>query len=110
MLVNHQSMHLPLCRPSARLSVRLDKELAINLALPVNLILHFMVFSFPCFSIGTEKVVYFSVFYRRHSNWPSNSPTSSLISWSESRISFSAVYLKLHILCTGALYLPVQWQ
>ena len=39
-------MHLLFGRPSARLSVRFDKELAINLTLPMSLILYFMIFPF----------------------------------------------------------------
>ena len=54
-------MHLPLCRRSARLSVRVNKELAINLTLSMNHILYFTVFPFSCFSIGTMEVTYFSV-------------------------------------------------
>ena len=71
MLLNHfwlsciqdlTSLFLPLCRPSARLSGRLDKELPINLTLSVNLIWYFTVFPIFCVSIDTEKVMFFSVF------------------------------------------------
>ena len=50
-----QSLYLHLCRPSTRLSVRLDREQTINLALSMKLILYFMIFPFSCFSICTEK-------------------------------------------------------
>ena len=73
-----QSMHLPLSRPSARISVRLDKELVINIKCSMNLILCFMISSFSCFSIGTENVIYFLVFSLRHSNCCSNTSTSCL--------------------------------
>ena len=74
-----QSLHLPLRWPSARSSVRLDRELAINFTLSMNLILYIMVFPFSYFSIATEKVMYFSVFSPRHWNYPSNCSASCLI-------------------------------
>ena len=88
MLLNHfwlsciqdlTSLHLPLCRPSARLSGRLDKELAINLTLSVNLIWYFTVFPIFCVSIDTEKVMFFSVFPHRHLNWSWNLSASCSI-------------------------------
>ena len=57
----------------ARLFARLDRELAINLTMSINLILFFIVFLFSSFSVGTEKVMYFWVFSPRHSNCPSSS-------------------------------------
>lgn len=60
--INLQFLHLPLCRISAKLSVKLDLEMAIKLTMSMNLILYIMVFPFPCFSTGTEKV-YISLYF-----------------------------------------------
>ena len=57
--------------PSERLLTRLDNEVDINLKLSVNFNL--------CFLIGTEKVIYFSVLFPKHSNCSSNSLANSLI-------------------------------
>ena len=51
-----QPLLLPLRRPSVRLSVRLDKKPGINLTWSINLTLYFMVFTFFCFFISTNKV------------------------------------------------------
>ena len=68
--------------PSLRLSARFDNEVAINLTLSINVFLRDIVktISFPSLSIlvislsiGTEKVLYLSVFFPRHSNCLSNS-------------------------------------
>ena len=97
MLLNHfwlsciqdlTSLHLPLCRPSARLSGRLDKELAINLTLSVNLIWYFMVFPIFCFSIDTEKVMFFTVFSHRHLNCSWNLSASCSINNSIHKLTY----------------------
>ena len=64
-----QSLHLPSCTPSARLSVRLKRDLAKNL-IHFQWIL-FSVLWFPIFVlfIGTKSVLYFSVSSPRHWNW-----------------------------------------
>ena len=51
----------------ARLSVRVDKEIATNLTLSINLSLHFIIKSLFCFSIRAETVKHFSVFSLRYS-------------------------------------------
>ena len=57
---NLQSLHLPLCMPSARLSVTL--ELVINLTLSINFILYVTVFPFSfSFLVSAENVMSFSV-------------------------------------------------
>ena len=65
------------------------------------------------FLIGTEKVIYFSVFSPKHSNWPSNSFASCLIMkwlsyreplWNTAGIYFGVLYLKLQILWAAPLY------
>ena len=67
---------------SFRLSTRFNNKVDINPALSINFILQNIVttLSIPSLSIflasfclGTEKVLYFSVFCSRHSNCPSNS-------------------------------------
>ena len=77
-----KSFHLILQIPSLRLSASFDNEVALNFKLSVNVFLRDIVktISFPSLSIfvtslsiGTEKVLYFSVFFLRHSNCPSNS-------------------------------------
>ena len=58
-----------------------DRGIDINLKLSINLISY--VISISLFSIfffiGTEKVIYFSVFSPKHSKFPSNSFTNSLL-------------------------------
>ena len=67
--------------PSVKLSTNFDKDVDINLKLSTNFILY--VISISLFSIlyfiGTENVIYFSVFSPKHSKLPSNSFTNSLI-------------------------------
>ena len=64
-----QSVHSLLQSPSERLSTRLDNELEINLKLLINFILYIIVLQLSSsFLIGTEKVIYFSVFSHKHSN------------------------------------------
>ena len=65
---------------SAKLSTRVDNDLHINLKLSINFILYAIDSPLSsCFLIGTEKVIYFSVFSPKHSNCPSNSFVSSFI-------------------------------
>ena len=68
------------------------------------------------FLIGTEKVIYFSVFSPKHSNWPSNSFANCLIKkWlsyvepigNTTGIYLGVLYLKLQILLAAPLYFPV---
>ena len=69
-----QSMHLLQWNPSDRLSTRLDSEVDIKLKLSINFGLYVLVLLLSSyFLIGTEKVIYFSLFSPKHSNWPSNS-------------------------------------
>ena len=75
-----RSIHLSLLIISERLSARLDNEPDINLKLSINFILYVIVLLFSIFLfIGTENVIYFSVFSPRHSNCPLNSSASSLV-------------------------------
>ena len=64
--------------PSVKLSANFDKDVAINLKLSTNFILH--VTSISLFSIlffiGTENVIYFSVLSPKHSKFPSDSQAS----------------------------------
>ena len=54
--------------------------LGLNLQVSINLILHPIVLLLSCsFLIGTEKVIYFSVFSPKHSNSALNSSANSLI-------------------------------
>ena len=74
-----QPVHL-LLRSTTRLSARLDNELDINLKLSIKFIFYVIALLFPISSFnGTEKVMYFSVFFSRHSICPLNSSASSLI-------------------------------
>ena len=55
-------------------------ELDINLKLSLNFILYEIALPLSrSSSIGTEKVTYFYVFSRKHSNWPSIFFANSLI-------------------------------
>ena len=76
-----QSLHFPSRGPSARLSVRFDKELAINLTLSINVISFLMFFPFSCFfiDIGTEQVMHFPDFFPNDFNCPSNSSAGFMI-------------------------------
>ena len=75
-----QSMHLLQWNPSDKLSTRLDSEVDINLKLSINFSLYVIVLLLSSsFLIGTEKVIYFSVFSPKHSNWPLKSSANCLI-------------------------------
>ena len=54
---------------SDKLSTRSDNLLCMNLQLSLNFILYVIVLPLSCtFLTGTERVIYFSVFSRKHSN------------------------------------------
>ena len=56
------------------LSTRHDSEVDINLKLSINFGLYVIVLPLSCFLlIGTEKVIYFSVFSPKQSNSPLHS-------------------------------------
>ena len=69
--------------------------------------------------IGTEKVIYFSVFSPKDWSWPSNSFASLLVMkwqsyveplWNTFGVSFGVLYLKLQILWAAPLNFPAEWQ
>ena len=63
-------MHLSQWNPSDKLSTRLDSEVDINQKLSRNFNLYVIVLVLSSsFLIGTEEVMYFSVFSPKHSNW-----------------------------------------
>ena len=65
---------------SDKLWTRFDNSLGMNLQVSISVILHVIVS--PLLSsvlIGTEKLIYFSVFSPKHSNSPLNSFANSLI-------------------------------
>ena len=63
-----------------KLLTRLDSELDINLKLSINSSLYIVVLPLSCsFLIGTDKVIYFSVFSSKLSKLPLNSFANSLI-------------------------------
>ena len=67
---------------SDKLSTRLEHLVCMNLQVSINFILYVIVLplSLSCsFLIGTEKVIYFSVFSPKHSNSPLTSSANSLI-------------------------------
>ena len=65
---------------SDKLSTRSDNLLGMNLQLSINFILYVIVLPLSCsFLIGTEKVIYFSVFSPKHSDSPLESSANSLI-------------------------------
>ena len=65
---------------SDKLLTRFDNKLDINLKLSINFILYVVVLPLSsCFLIGTEKVIYFSVFFPKHSNFPFSFSANSLI-------------------------------
>ena len=65
---------------SDKLSTSFDNDVVINLMLSINFSFHVIVLPLSSsFSIGTEKVIYFSVFSPKHSNRPSNFFASRLI-------------------------------
>ena len=58
------------------------------------------------FSIGTVKVMHFSVFSRKEVNCFSNSSANSFVTkW----FSISILYFKLQMLCAATLYVPVHF-
>ena len=84
--------------PSERLLTRFDNELAINLPLPINCRMYTFSISSPfllilvtSFSIGTEKVMYFSLFFPEQLNCFSNSSANSFI------ICFSHIYFQIFL-------------
>lgn len=75
-----QSSHLILWSLSVRLSARLDRKLFINFILSTNFVLYVIVLMFSVsFLIGSQNVMYFSVFSPRYLNRPLNSTANSLI-------------------------------
>ena len=73
-------MHLSQWNPSDNLSTRLDSEVDINLKLSIKFSLYVTVLLLSSsFLIGTEKVIYFSVFSSKHSSWGSSSFSNCLI-------------------------------
>ena len=63
-----------------KLSTRSDNEVDINLQLSINFNLYVVVLPLSCsFLIGTEKVIYFSVFSPKPSKSPSNTSANCLI-------------------------------
>ena len=59
--------------PFNKLSTRLDNELDLNIKLSINFILYIIVLPLSrSFLMGTENVIYFSVFSPKYSNYPSN--------------------------------------
>ena len=59
---------------SDKSSTRFDNLCGIILQLSINFILYVIVLQLSfSFLIGIEKVIYFSVFSPKHSNWPLNS-------------------------------------
>ena len=79
--------------------------------------MHVLVLPLSCsFLIGTEKVMYFSVFSPKHSDWPSDSSGNCLIMkwwsyveplWNTTGISYGTLHLKLQILWAAPLNFPV---
>ena len=94
-------MHLLQWNPSDKLSTRLDSEININLKLSINFSLYVIVSVLSSsFLIGTEKVIYFSLFSPKHSNWPTNSFAKCFIKkwlsyveplWNTTGVSFGVV-------------------
>ena len=73
-------MHLSQWSTSDKLSAKLDNEVDISLKLSINFILYVIVLTLSTPSlIGPEKVIYFSAFSSKQSNWSSNSFASFLI-------------------------------
>ena len=67
---------------SDKLPKRSDNLLRINLQLLISFHLYVIVLSLSSscsFLIGTEKLIYFSIFSPKHSNSPLNSSANSLI-------------------------------
>ena len=62
-------MHWSQWNPFDKLSTRLDNALDINQKLSINFTLYVIVLPlWKIFLIGTEKVIYFSVFSPKYSN------------------------------------------
>ena len=83
-----QYLHLILWIPSGRLSIRSDNEAAINFALSINFMLKYIVTTLSLISLSIyvayffirmAKVLHFSVFSPRHSNYLSKSFANSFI-------------------------------
>ena len=65
---------------SDKLSTRSDSLIRMNLRLSINFNLYVIVLPLSCsFLIGTKKVIYFSVFSPKHSNFPLTFSANSLI-------------------------------
>ena len=65
---------------SDKLSVRHDSDTLIDLQLSINFSLYIVALPLSCsFLIGTDKVIYFSVFSPKHSKLPLNSLANCLI-------------------------------
>ena len=65
---------------SDKLSTRSGNLLGMNLQVSANFILYVIALSLSCsFLIGTEKLIYFSVFSPKHSNSLLNFSANSLI-------------------------------
>ena len=107
-----------------KLSTRFHGDVAINLLLSMNFILHDInsVVLLPCLMIFTpffiemEKVLHFSLFFEIQSNWPSNSLFDSLMIkwkayfeplWKTTWISLGTLNFKLQILRGTPLCFPV---
>ena len=107
-------MYLSVWSLSESLSTRFDNELDINLKLSIIFILSLIDLALSnSFSIGTEKVIYYSLLSPKHLNCPLNSTTSSLIIklwsyveplWNTTGISFGVFHLRLQILWVVPLY------
>ena len=112
-------MHSLLLIPD-KLLTRSDNLHCINQELSINFILYIVVLPLSCyFLIGTEKVMYFSVFSSKHSNWPLNSYGKCLVMkcqsyveplWNDTGISLGNLYFKLQILWAAPPNFPVKWQ
>ena len=107
-----------------KLSTRFDRDVAINLMLSKNFILHDInsvvllpyLMIFTPFFIEMEKVLHFSLFFAMQSNWPLNSLFDSLMIkwkayfeplWKTTWISLGTLNFKLQILRGTPLCFPV---
>ena len=66
-------LHSALVKIPDKLSTRSDNEAYMNLKLSINLSLYVIVLPLLHFLIGTEKVIYFSIFSPVQSSSPLNS-------------------------------------
>ena len=90
-------MHLSPWILSERLSKKFDDELDINFNLSISLVFYLFFLSLSnSFSIGTEKLPYFSVFSPKHSNCSSSCSAYSYVEplWNITGIYFSGCYPK----------------